>query len=65
MTARNDVTGDLIKTSASKKYQDNFDNVTFARGLKNEMVVHLCSKMNVKISTIKSSQCKYCGETYD
>jgi len=27
MTAKNDVTGDLIKTKSSKNYRDNYDRI--------------------------------------
>lgn len=65
MTAINDITGDSIKTKATKNYTDNYDKVQFKTVITNEMVTHLCPKMLVKISTVKGSICKYCELIHD
>lgn len=65
MTAVNDVTGDAIRSRATKTYYDNYDKVKFKTVITNEMVTHDCPKMRVKISTVKGSKCKYCEVNYD
>lgn len=65
MTAFNDVTGDAIRSRATKTYYDNYDKVKFKDVIKNEMTTHDCPKMRVKMSTVKGSECKYCGVKYD
>ena len=65
MTAVNDITGDAIRTKATKTYYDNYDKVKFKGAAKSEMTTHHCKKMRVTISTIKGAKCKYCGVAYD
>ena len=65
MTAVNDITGDAIRSRATKTYYDNYDKVKFKDVIKDEMITHDCTKMRVKINTVKGSECKYCGVKYD
>jgi hypothetical protein len=65
MTARNDITGDAIRSAGSKNYSDNYDKVKFKTIVTSEMVTHQCSKMGVKLSTVKGNDCKYCGVKCD
>ena len=65
MAAVNDITGDAIRTKATKTYYDNYDKVKFKGVVKSEMITHHCSKMRVKISTLKGSKCKYCKVVYE
>ena len=65
MTAVNDITGDAIRSRATKTYYDNYDKVQFKGVIKDEMITHDCPKMRVKINTVKGSECKYCGVVYD
>ena len=65
MTAVNDITGDAIRSRATKTYYDNYDKVQFKGAEKSEMTTHNCPKMRVKINTVKGSECKYCGVRYD
>lgn len=65
MTAVNDITGDVIRSRATKTYYDNYDKVEFKSAEKSEMITHDCHKMRVKINTVKGSECKYCGVIHD
>ena len=65
MTAVNDITGDAIRSRATKTYYANYDKVEFKDVIKDEMIIHYCPEMRVKINTVKGSECKYCGVRYD
>lgn len=64
MTARNDITGDLIRSASTKKYLSNYDSIKFGSTTKDELVTHVCSD-GLKKMTIAGNECKTCGETFN
>lgn len=64
MTARNDITGDLIKSATSKKYTANYDGIKFGDNTKNTLVIHRCTD-GLKKTTIAGNKCKTCDVVYN
>lgn len=64
MTARNDITGDLIRSASTKKYLSNYDSIKFSDKSRDELVTHVCSD-GLKKMTIVGNECKTCKETFN
>lgn len=63
MTAKNDITGDALKTRApSKAYSEGWDRIFGNK--KPELWKHNC-KHNGEMSIAKGQSCNWCGEKED
>ena len=64
MAAKNDITGDSIRSATTKQYTDNFADIDFNKKTSAKLVKHHCTKMKVNITTVENIPCKYCLKTF-
>lgn len=61
MVARNDITGDAIRSRDSAKYAENFDKITYEVPITPIFEVFYCERCHIKVST-SNKKCPCCGE---